>query len=95
MRLGQNEPSPANRSQDEKEVKSQEENEGAMSRRLADMTEEAITTSKSARKNVQNVGFSDELKKQLEEKIAASSFKSDNAAAFSIANMPVCATPNI
>lgn len=76
-----------------KEEKKQEENQGAMSRRLAEMTEDALTSSKSARKNVQNAGFSDDLKKQLEEKIAASSFKSDNAAAFSIADMPVCATP--
>lgn len=57
------------------------------------MTDDAMTSSKSARRNVQNAGFSDELKKQLEEKIAASSFKNDNAAAFSIANMPVCTAP--
>lgn len=54
------------------------------------MSEEAMLEGgKSARKNMQEAGFSEELKKQLEERIAASSFQSEHAQAFSIANMPV------
>ncbi|KAJ9245126.1 hypothetical protein DTO271D3_6905 [Paecilomyces variotii] len=63
--------------------------EGAMSRRLAEMTEQSMTEGgRSARKNIQEAGFSEELKKQLEERLAASAFKSENAAAISVANMP-------
>jgi hypothetical protein len=55
------------------------------------MAEEAyLEGGRSARKNMQEAGFSDELKAKLEERIASSSFKSDNAAVFSIADMPVC-----
>lgn len=62
-----------------------------MSRKLAEMTEEAMLTGgRSARKNMQEAGFSEELKRQLEQRIADSSFKSEHAAAFSIVNMPVC-----
>jgi hypothetical protein len=69
----------------------EEQEEGAMSRRLNDMAEEAyLEGGRSARKNIQEAGFSDELKAKLEERITASSFRSDNAAAFSIADMPVC-----
>ncbi|KAL2007800.1 hypothetical protein VTN00DRAFT_7782 [Thermoascus crustaceus] len=67
----------------------EEKEEGAMSRKLAEMTEEAMLTGgRSARKNMQEAGFSEELKRQLEQRIADSSFKSDHAAAFSIVNMP-------
>ncbi|PGH19849.1 hypothetical protein AJ80_03766 [Polytolypa hystricis UAMH7299] len=66
--------------------------EGAMSRRLSEMTEQSFAEGgKSARKNIQEAGFSEELKKQLEERITASSFKSQNAAAFSLVNMPASA----
>lgn len=67
-----------------------EEEQGVMSRKLAEMTEDAMLEGgRSARRNMEHAGFSDELKKQLEERIAASSFQSDYAAAHSIANMPV------
>lgn len=60
-----------------------------MSRRLAEMTEEAMLSGgRSALRNMQEAGFSEELKKQLEQRIAETSFKSENAAAFSVANMP-------
>jgi len=65
-----------------------------MSRRLAEMTEEAMLSGgRSALRNMQEAGFSEELKKQLEQRIAETSFKSENAAAFSVANMPVCILP--
>ncbi|KAK2797057.1 hypothetical protein FQN51_008829 [Onygenales sp. PD_10] len=65
-----------------------------MSRRLSEMAEESMTEGgKSARKNMQEAGFSEELKKRLEEKIATAggSFKNDHAAAFSVVNMPASA----
>ena len=69
-----------------------DEPDSAMSRRLAQMAEDAILEGgPSARRNIEHAGFSEELKKQLEERVAAASFKSENAAAYSIVNMPVCA----
>jgi len=62
-----------------------------MSRRLAQMTEDAMLEGgRSARRNMEHVGFSEELKKQLEERVAAAAFKSEHAAAHSIVDMPVC-----
>jgi hypothetical protein len=67
---------------------------GAMSCRLAEMTEQAMLESgRSTRRNIQE-GFSEELKRQLGERIAAgttstSSFRNEHAAAFSIVEMPV------
>jgi len=61
-----------------------------MSRRLAEMAEETIDTgSKSDRALMQDVGFSGELKKQLEERIAQMAFNAQNQRALSEANMPV------
>ncbi|EEP81717.1 predicted protein [Uncinocarpus reesii 1704] len=65
-----------------------EEEEGAMTRRMKELSEDAMLGGKSAMKNMQQAGFSDELKKQLEERIAATSFKNEHAQAFSVANMP-------
>ena len=45
--------------------------------------------SNSDRKLIQEAGFSDELKKQLEERIAQTSFNAQNQQALSQANMPV------
>ncbi|KAL4907271.1 hypothetical protein BDW74DRAFT_176052 [Aspergillus multicolor] len=66
-----------------------EKEEGAMSRRLSEMAEQAyLEGGRSARKNISQAGFSEELKKELEERVAAAAFKSEHAAAHSIANMP-------
>lgn len=76
----------------EKQNKSSEneEEQGALSRKLSQMTEDAMLEGgRSARRNMEQAGFSDDLKKELEERIAATSFKSDYAAAHSIVNMPV------
>lgn len=49
----------------------QEEERGAMSRRLAEMTEEVLEGGgRSARKAVEEAGFDEELKRKLEERIA-------------------------
>ncbi|KAL4973508.1 hypothetical protein BDW66DRAFT_102187 [Aspergillus desertorum] len=62
--------------------------EGAMTRRLSDMAEQAfLEGGRSTRKNLAQAGFSEELKKELEERVAAAAFKSEHAAAHSIVNM--------
>ncbi|EED16766.1 conserved hypothetical protein [Talaromyces stipitatus ATCC 10500] len=71
---------------------SESKQEGALSRRLAEMTEESLLEGgRSAHKNLQEAGFSDDLKRALEEKIKAASFKSENAQAFSVLNTPTSA----
>ena len=58
------------------------------------MTEESLLEGgRSARKNLQEAGFSDDLKRALEEKIKAATFKSDNAQAFSVLDTPVGQSP--
>ncbi|PYI04999.1 hypothetical protein BO78DRAFT_388061 [Aspergillus sclerotiicarbonarius CBS 121057] len=67
----------------------QPEEEGAMARRLSEMTEQAMLEGgRSARRNMQQAGFSDELKQQLEERVAAAAFKNEYAAAHSILDTP-------
>jgi hypothetical protein len=79
---------PTQASQDARTGKEEEE-KGAMSRRLADMAEETMDTgSKSDRKMMADAGFSDELKKQLEERIAQSVFNVENQQIISQATMP-------
>ncbi|KAI9733595.1 MAG: hypothetical protein M1834_003197 [Cirrosporium novae-zelandiae] len=63
--------------------------EGAMSRRLSDMTEQSLEEGgRSARKAVNEAGFSEELKRQLEDRIAGTDFRNENASAFAQANLP-------
>ncbi|PYH41435.1 DnaJ family domain-containing protein [Aspergillus saccharolyticus JOP 1030-1] len=63
-----------------------------MARRLSAMTEEAMLEGgRSARKNLESAGFSEELKKQLEERVAAAAFQSQYASAHSIVDMPASA----
>lgn len=67
-----------------------EQEQGAMSRRLAEMAEDTMDTgSKSDRKLMQDAGFSDELKQQLQDRIAQTSFEAQNQRAISQATMPV------
>jgi hypothetical protein len=62
-----------------------------MTRRLAEMTEESVDIGGlSAAKNVEAAGFSNELKKQLESRIADSAFRSQNQRAFVEVDLPVC-----
>lgn len=85
--------------EEDKETKDEnanEEKDSAMTRRLAQMTEDAMLEGgRSARRNIEHAGFSEELKKQLEERVAAASFKSEYAAAHSVVNMPVSNLPDI
>ncbi|KAJ5477472.1 hypothetical protein N7539_007616 [Penicillium diatomitis] len=66
-----------------------EPSEGAMARRLSQMTEDAILEGgRAAQRNIENAGFSEDLKRRLEERVKAASFKSEHAAAHSILDMP-------
>lgn len=70
----------------------EEKEEGAMSRRLAEMSADSLEQGgRGARKAVEEAGFSEELKARLQEKLASAGFKSDNASAFAQANMPASA----
>ena len=61
-----------------------------MSSRLNQMTEESLSHGgREAEKFVEEAGFSEELKRQLEERINDNTFKSDYPAAFAQMNMPV------
>jgi hypothetical protein len=61
---------------------------GAMSRRLAEATEDAILEGgRAGRKSVEEAGFSEELKQKLLERVEAQKFQSENAAAFAEAGM--------
>lgn len=58
------------------------------------MTEETMETGgRSAQKAMNEAGFSEELKKQLESRIAETTFRSQNQQALSQAEMPVRRSP--
>ncbi|KAL1297310.1 hypothetical protein AAFC00_004861 [Neodothiora populina] len=60
-----------------------------MSRRLAQLSEEGLENSgRRAAKMVEESGFDEDLKRQLEERIKNASFKSEYASAFAQVNMP-------
>ena len=66
---------------------------GAMSRRLEQMTNDSLAEVGNSSKNtVGEAGFSEELKSKLEERIAAASFRSENAQAFAAADLSVSTT---
>ena len=61
-----------------------------MSERLMQMTDEMIEgDGRSMDKAIKEGGFSEDLKKKLESRLQENSFRSDNAAAFAQANLPV------
>ena len=63
--------------------------DGAMSRRLRELTEESLETSgRRASKAVSEAGFSEELRVQLEERIAAANFRNEHRNAFAEAELP-------
>ncbi|KAL6717627.1 hypothetical protein ACLMJK_005542 [Lecanora helva] len=60
-----------------------------MSRRLSQMSEEAIDQDgRGTTKAMKEAGFSEELRNRLEARIQESNFRSDNSAAFAELNMP-------
>jgi len=72
----------------EKSSKDGEQEQGAMSRRLAEATEDALLEGgRAGRRAVEDAGFSEELKQKLLEKVEAHKFRSDNASAFAQAGL--------
>lgn len=70
-------------------TKKEEQEEGAMSRRLADMSDSALEQGgRSAQKAVEEAGFDNELKERLLNRIADANFKNENASAIAQANLP-------
>ncbi|PVH76166.1 hypothetical protein DL98DRAFT_535959 [Cadophora sp. DSE1049] len=62
--------------------------QGAMSRRLAEATEEALFEGgRAARKAVEEAGFSEELKNKLLNRVETAKFRAENAAAFAEAGL--------
>lgn len=67
----------------------EDEKEDAMARRLEQMSEEMLETGgRGARKAVEEAGFSEDLRKQLEERIAGANFRNENAQALAQARLP-------
>jgi hypothetical protein len=67
----------------------QEKEQGAMSRRLAALSEQALESGgRGARKAVEEAGFDEGLKQDLLERIATASFRNEHAGAISQAEMP-------
>ncbi|KAL9589263.1 MAG: hypothetical protein Q9203_001945 [Teloschistes exilis] len=78
--------------EDEQESQEGHRTAGAMSRRLSDMTDDNIEQGgRAAQKAINEAGFSDELKRRLEAKIADSNFQNENPAAFAQLDMPSAA----
>ena len=85
---------PVAREDDPDKEENSTEGTGAMSRRLTDMTNEAINSgARTARKAIEEAGFSEDLKRQLEARVQGSEFRSQNPAAFAHVDMPV--RPNL
>lgn len=78
----------------DEETPTQEKEMGALSRKLSEMAEETMDTgSKSDRKLLQDAGFSADLKKQLEDRIAQTTFNAQDQQSLTQANMPVRLPP--
>ena len=88
--MANNKPSSVSESQDAtKQALKDKLTEGAMSRRLEEMTEQTVEGGgRRAHKYVEEAGFSEELKRRLEARIADSNFKNANPAAFAQVDMP-------
>ena len=80
----------AKQGENESQVEQNEEaQEGAMARRLEQMTEEGLEQGGTrAGKIIQQAGFSEELKKKLEARIKDTEFRNEHPAAFAAVDMP-------
>lgn len=79
---------PTNRDPPQEQSLSSSSSSGAMSRRLAEATEDALLTGgRAGRRAVEDAGFSEELKARLLAKVQDAQFRSDNAAAFAEAGL--------
>ncbi|KAF2264667.1 hypothetical protein CC78DRAFT_463241 [Lojkania enalia] len=63
--------------------------DGAMSRQLRSMSESALeSNTRGARKTIAEAGFSEDLKRQLEERIASANFRAEHRSAFTEVALP-------
>lgn len=70
-------------------MEKEEQKDNAMARRLEQMSEEMLETGgKGARKTIEEAGFGEDLRKQLEERIAGANFRNENAQALAQAQLP-------
>ncbi|KAK7533782.1 uncharacterized protein J3D65DRAFT_556691 [Phyllosticta citribraziliensis] len=83
------EPPKPNDANKDGEKKGSEE-KGAMTRRLEELTEEGLVSGgrRAQKAATEEAGFSEELKKELEERIANSNFRSEYASQIGYANLP-------
>lgn len=66
-----------------------QDDDGAMTRRLRDMSEEALELGgRSAQRTVSEAGFSEDLKRQLEERIASANFRAEHRNVFAEVGLP-------
>ena len=65
-----------------------EKERGAMYQRLADMTERSLE-GRNANKTIEDAGLSEDLRRQLEERLRESTFRENNHAAFVKVDIPV------
>jgi hypothetical protein len=65
--------------------------EGAMTRRLSEMTETALETGKSARQTVEDAGFDENLRRRLQDRIASAGIRSEYPSAFTEVEAPSAA----
>ncbi|KAM0275820.1 hypothetical protein ACHAQH_007365 [Verticillium albo-atrum] len=82
-----NPPSPAAQETSNPPAEEEETLQGALSRRLEQATEEALTSGTSGARAISEAGFSDTLKNRLFEKVKAAQFRDDHASAFAEAGL--------
>ncbi|KAL1391324.1 hypothetical protein HDK64DRAFT_198325 [Phyllosticta capitalensis] len=87
------EPTKANEPNNDGEKQSNGEEKGAMTRRLEELTEEGLVSGgrRAQKAATEEAGFSEDLKKQLEERIANANFRNDYASQIGYANLPASA----
>lgn len=93
--VGENGTDGKSKNSEVKQGQAQEDakDEGAMTRRLRDMSEEALESGgRSVQKTISSAGFSEDLKKQLEERIASANFRAENQSAFMDVELPSTAS---
>ena len=79
---------------DELATQPKEKETGAMSRKLEQLIEEGLESSGGrAEKVIEESGFSEELKKRLEDRILDTKFRNENVQAFAEVSMPVRRAP--
>ncbi|KAK7546286.1 hypothetical protein JOL62DRAFT_204945 [Phyllosticta paracitricarpa] len=87
------EPPKSNDANKDGEQRKESEEKGAMTRRLEELTEEGLVSGgrRAQKAATEEAGFSEELKKELEERIANASFRSEYAGQIGYANLPASA----